>query len=152
MTTFVVDSNVAIVANRRGNHADERCQLACVDKLESVVRQEIVAIDHERAILSEYAKHLSTSGMLGIGDIFYKHILNHQYRTDRVKVFTLTPSKDPARGFDELPENTFDASDRKFLAVAVVAKAIILNATDSDWRENEALMDRLGVEVNQLCP
>ena len=49
-------------------------------------------------------------------------------------------------------ENSFDPSDRKFLAVAVVAEAVVLNATDSDWAEHGALMDSLGVEVCQLCP
>ena len=152
MTTFVVDSNVAIVANRRGTHADERCQLACVEKLESVVERDVVAVDDGRAILEEYAKYLTTSRMLGVCDTFYKHLLNHLYRSDRVQMVAVTPSEDPARGFEELPENAFDASDRKFLAVAVVAKAVVLNATDSDWDEHEALMDRLGVEVSQLCP
>ena len=90
--------------------------------------------------------------MLGVGDTFYKHLLNHLYRSDRVQMVAVTPSEDPARGFEELPENAFDASDRKFLGVAVVAKAVVLNATDSDWDEHEALMDRLGVEVSQLCP
>ena len=152
MTTFVVDSNVAIVANGRGTHGDEQCQLACVEKLESVVQREVVAIDDARAILREYAKYLCTSGMLGTGDTFFKHVLNHLYRTDRVQMVLVTPSEDPARGFEELPANTFDPSDRKFLAVAVAASAVVLNATDSDWDEHEALMDRLGVQVDQLCP
>lgn len=152
MTTFVVDSNVAIVANRRATHADKQCQLACVEKLESVVEQEVVAIDDGRAILDEYANHLQTSGMLGTGDTFYKHVLNHLYRTDRVRLVAVTPSDDPTRGYEELPENTLDPSDRKFLAVAVAAKAVVLNATDSDWAEHETLVDGLGVEVSQLCP
>ena len=152
MTTFVVDTNVAIVANRRDTHADARCQLACVKKLESVVEHDIVAVDDGRAILGEYATYLTTSQMPGVGDTFYKHLLNHLHRSDRVRVVEVTPSEDPARGFEELPENSFDASDRKFLAVAVVAKAVVLNATDSDWNEHEALMDRMGVEVSQLCP
>ena len=54
--------------------------------------------------------------------------------------------------FEELPENTFERSDRKFLAVAVSADAVVLNATDSDWGEQKELMDALGVEVEQLCP
>ena len=58
----------------------------------------------------------------------------------------VTPSKDDRRGYEELPLNTFDRSDRKFLAVAVVAKAVVLNATDSDWGTHEALMNRLGVK------
>lgn len=152
MTVFVVDSNVAIVANRRATHANEQCQLACVEKLESVVEQDVVAIDDAQAILGEYAKHLRTSGMVGMGDAFYKHVLNHQYQPNRVLRIALTPSDDHGRGYEELPENAFDPSDRKFLAVAVVANAIVLNATDSDWSEHEALMDELGVEVSQLCP
>ena len=51
-----------------------------------------------------------------------------------------------------MPENAFDRSDRKFLAVAVVGRAVVLNATDSDWHERRALMDILRVEVTQLCP
>ena len=29
---------------------------------------------------------------------------------------------------------------------------MVLNAMDSDWGEQQALMDELGVEVNELCP
>ena len=147
-----MDTNVAIVANRRGTHADERCQLACVEQLEAVVAQDVVAIDDGRAILAEYGKHLRSSGMPGTGDMFYKHVLNLLYRPNRVRMVAVIPSEDPGRGFEELPENTFDPSDRKFLAVAVVAQAVVLNATDSDWGEHEALMHTLGVEISQLCP
>ena len=59
---------------------------------------------------------------------------------------------DDRRGFDELPENTLDRSDRKFLAVAVVSKAVILNATDSDWYHQQALLSRLRIRLRQLCP
>ena len=54
--------------------------------------------------------------------------------------------------FDELPENGLDRSDRKFLATARVAHATILNATDSDWSEQEELTSNLGVGVRQICP
>ena len=62
MTAFVVDTNVAIVANRRGTHGDQRCQLACVEKLETVVAQDVVAIDDGHAILAEYGRLLRASG------------------------------------------------------------------------------------------
>ena len=83
---------------------------------------------------------------------FLKHVFNHQYQTDRVRRVAVTPTEDDGRGFEELPANTFDRADRKFLAVAVVANAVVLNATDSDWSEHGALMDTLGVVVTQLCP
>ena len=152
MTTFVVDTNVAIVANGRGTHADLRCRLTCVQRLKALVAGERVAIDDGNRILDEYRNHLSFSGGPGVGDVFFKHVFNNQYRDERVRRVTVTPAGDDRRGFEELPENTFDRSDRKFLAVAVAAGAVVLNATDSDWGEQAALMDTLGVEVNQLCP
>ena len=152
MTPFVVDTNVAIVANGCGTHADLRCQLTCVEQLESVAAGEVVAIDVGDSILGEYIKHLNLSGRPGVGDKFFKHVFDYQYQEDRVRRVAVTPSKDDRRGFEELPDNTFDPSDRKFLAVAVVAKAVVLNATDSDWEMHEALMNKLGVKVRQLCP
>ena len=152
MTAFVVDTNVAVAANGRDTHADEQCQLACVEKLESVVATEVVAIDDGGAILEEYMRRLNLSGMPGVGDAYLKHVFNYQGQNQRVRRVAVTSNEDDRRGIDELPENTFDRSDRKFLAVAVVARAVVLNATDSDWGEHEALMERLGVEVSQLCP
>ena len=150
--TFVVDTNVAIVANGRHTHADTSCQLTCVQRLKSVAENEVVAIDEGGSILEEYARYLRFSGMPGVGDKFFKHVFNCQGQDDRVRRVAVKPSDDDGRGFEELPENTFDRSDRKFLAVAVVAKAVVLNATDSDWDEQAALMNALGVKVSQLCP
>ena len=152
MTVFVVDTNVTIAANGRETHADVSCQLACMEKLVDVVQQGIVAVDDMGSILSEYGNYLHRSGTPGLGDAFFKHVFNYQYQDGRVQRVGITPSDDDRRGFEELPENTFDRSDRKFLAVAVVAGAVVLNATDSDWSEHEVLMDELGVEIDQLCP
>ena len=74
------------------------------------------------------------------------------YGARRVRLVSITPSRDERSGFEDLPENDFDPSDRKFLAAAVVGRAIILNATDSDWSEREELTGSLGVTVRQLCP
>ena len=150
--TFVVDTNVAIVANGRDTNADMGCQLTCVERLRSLTSREIIAIDDAGAIIEEYQKRLNFSGMPGVGDAFLKHVFNHQYQTDRVRRVPVTPTEDDGRGFEELPANTFDRSDRKFLAVAFVGNAVVLNATDSDWSEHGTLMDALGVIVTQLCP
>lgn len=152
MTTFVVDTNVAISANGRKTHANEQCQLACVRKLRAMVAGDVIAIDDKGSILAEYAKNLRWSGQPGVGDAFFKRVYDSQSDATRVRRVPLTPSEDDRRGFDELPPNTFDPSDRKFLAVAAVARAVVLNATDSDWNEHRALTDKLGVEVRQLCP
>ena len=152
MTTFVVDTNVAIAANGRRTHADMQCQLACVDKLKAVVASQVVAVDDRGEIVQEYAKHLSYAGMPGVGDMFFKHVFDCQYQGDRVLRVSVTPLADEGRGFEELPPNSFDPSDRKFVAVAVAGKAVVLNATDSDWGEHATLMSSLALEVHQLCP
>ena len=152
MTPFVVDTNVAIAANGRATHADQPCQSTCVKRLSCLVKEGVVAIDDSGLILDEYKRHLNFSGAPGVGDAFFKHVFNNQYHSDRVRRVPVTPAADDRRGFAGLPENSFDRSDRKFLAVAVAAHAVVLNATDSDWGEQAALMDRLGVEVRQLCP
>ena len=107
--------------------------------------------------MREYGNLLNFAGGPGVGDMFFRHVFNYQYQGERVRRVAITPfeddpSEDDRRGFEELPENTFDRSDRKFLAVAVAAEAVVLNATDGDWNEHKELTDDLGVEVEQLCP
>lgn len=152
MTAFVVDTNVAVAANGRSTHADLECQRSCVERLAAVVKEEVVAIDDAGLVFEEYTKRLSRSGQPGVGDAFLKYLFDHQYYSDRIRRVTVTLSTDPRRGFEELPENALDRSDRKFLAVAVVAKAVVLNAMDSDWNEQKALLNRLRVRIRQLCP
>lgn len=152
MVSFVVDTNVAIAANGRNTHADTRCREACVKKLEYMVKEGVVAVDDDGQIIDEYRNHLRFSGMPGVGDAFFKHVFNYQHQNSRVQRVKLTLSEDDRKGYEELPVNKFDRSDRKFLAVAVVANAVVLNATDSDWQEHEDLMGELEVKVKQLCP
>ena len=58
MTPFVVDTNVAIVANGRETDADEQCRLSCIKRLRSLADDEVVAIDNLGLILAEYKKRL----------------------------------------------------------------------------------------------
>ena len=152
MTSIVVDTNVAVAANRKNTHADLVCQMACVTKLRAVCRDTIIVLDNSNLIFDEYKDRLSFAGAPGVGDAFFKHVHQHMYGGKRVLRVAITPCDDGSRSFEELPKNKLDHSDRKFLAVAVVAQAEILNATDSDWSEQEALTRDLGVRVRQLCP
>lgn len=150
---FVVDTNVPKAANGGDQiHVDADCREACVDRLENLVCHEIIVIDKGGLILGEYSKHLSYSGKPGVGDMFFKYLWHNQYSRSRVERVEILESDDEDIGFEELPKNTLDHSDRKFLAVAVKAGATIVNATDSDWLEQEDLMKNLGVDVCQICP
>ena len=152
MTTMVVDTNVAIVANGRDTHADTQCRLNCVNRILSLVESGVVVVDDKGLIIDEYINRLNFSGTPGVGDAFLRYVFNNQHVGGRVRRVNVTPSGDDRKGFEELPNNGFDPSDRKFLAAAVVANAAVLNAVDSDWREHEALMEDLGVNVVELCP
>jgi predicted nucleic acid-binding protein len=149
-TKFVIDTNVAIVASGRDTHASEKCQDTCKELLGQCKDLHIV-IDNIGLILDEYANKLNPSGKPSIGDAFFKYLKNYQYSSDKIQLVAITPINDEQRGFEELPENQLDKSDRKFLATAVVAQATIVNATDSDWTEQKLLLDTLQINVKQLC-
>lgn len=149
---FVIDTNVAISANGKNTHASIACQLACIELLKTCKKLHI-AIDKAGLIMEEYARHLRHAGHPGIGDMFYKYLHDNQHDPGKkIHAVDITFSDDTGRGFDELPTNSLDSSDRKFLAVAVVAKATIVNATDSDWSEQSELLESLNVKLKQLCP
>lgn len=151
----VVDTNVAISANGRDTHASLACQYACTAFLEELVshkKRTYIALDELGLIFSEYSSHLHYKGQPGVGDVFFKYLHDHMYLSKKVKRVPITPIDDETRGFDELPPNTVDKSDRKFLAAAVVASAEIVNATDTDWHGQVVLFADLGINVQQLCP
>lgn len=149
----VVDTNVPVAANGRGTHADELCQLSCIETIRNIRSDGTVVLDDQSLIFEEYRRKLNFRGEPGVGDAFFKHIWNHMHSDPRrVLRIPITPINDDKRGFDNLPKNKLDPDDRKFLAVAVAAKAPILNATDSDWRQQSRLLRSLSVKVKQLCP
>ena len=158
----VVDTNVPVVANGRDtDQADQACQIACIEAIVEIQEGRRVVLDDQgtpsadvgyRTILDEYKDNLNFRGEPGVGDSFFKHVYNHQYTEDYVRRVPITGIDDDKRGFEELPMNNLDPSDRKFLAAAVVAQAPILNATESDWDEQQKLLNRLSIEVKQLCP
>lgn len=148
----VIDTNVLIVANDNSPQASINCQLSCVELLEKPKILSVV-LDNKNLIMDEYEKHCNYKGAPGVGDMFFKYLHDNQYDpTSNIALVNITPINDEARSFLELPPNEFDPSDRKFLATAVSANAEVINATDSDWLEQQPLMKKLNVTVCQLCP
>jgi len=152
----VVDTNVAIAANGRKTHASLACQYACTVFLEGLVapnKRTHIVLDEPGLIFTEYSGHLHYKGQPGVGDIFFKYLHDHMYLGNKIRHVPITPIADVNRGFNELPPNSLDKSDRKFLAAAVVAPgAKIVNALDTDWHKQVAFVSSLGVNVQQLCP
>ncbi len=151
---IVVDTNVLIVANGRDDTpADLKCELACVEALQSAkAGKQLVLLDTFDLIIDEYRDYCRQSGEPGVGDEFFKYLNDHQHSTKKVIHISIQETPDEDGGFANLPANTFDRDDRKFLAVAEAGDGRVVNATDSDWSEHADFIDSLGVHVCELCP
>lgn len=74
MAAFVVDVNVAIVANLKSPQADNECISACIDALEKIVQGGVIVLDDGWKILREYQRYYRQSGQPGLGDYFIKWV------------------------------------------------------------------------------
>lgn len=155
----VVDTNVAMVASRLTPQADERCIDSCIRRLTAIKDAGGLLLDDLGLILREYTKSLGHSGQPGAGHAFAKWAHDHQAIPGKVKQVAITQRADNGwRRFDQFPDqanlSTFDKSDQKFVAVAVVSgqNPPILNAVDSDWWIHHAALRAAGVKVEFLCP
>ena len=158
MKAFVVDVNVPIVANGQAAQADCKCVLACVDALWKVYEKGMIVIDDGMRILSEYMDYLYMNGQPGAGDAFMKWVWENQAVIERCERVILNPKWGDEEGFIEFPDDqqleTFDRSDRKYVAVALASKnrPVILNAVDPDWWEHKEVLEKNGLHLGFLCP
>lgn len=150
----VIDTNVLVVANRKHPPASLACIEACTQALEDA-RNDVTLIDNLQLILDEYRRHCSFAGQPGLGDAFFKWLWSNQANPRHCLLISITPH--PERGFAEFPAdaalNGFDASDRKFVAVALGSgqNASILNASDTDWWQHREALQKHGVQIAFLC-
>lgn len=156
----VVDTNVPATANLAVNPesiADKEllaCVLACVESIESVVKQGGLVIDARDEIFDEYRANLKMEGQPGVGDRFMKWVHDNRWGfpdEDRVEITNVGDS------YEEFPEHpdleNFDLSDRKFVAVANAhpAEPRILEATDSKWWGWKDALADAGITVIFVC-
>ena len=155
MAAFIVDVNVAIVANGQSEQADARCELSCIRSLRNV-QQNMICLDDGDRIFTEYRRNLSMSGQPGVGDEFMYWLSQNRYTPSACERVAIR--EHPERGFEEFPDDPalrrFDPSDRKYVAVARASEhsPLILNAVDSDWRNFESELSGYDINVSELCP
>lgn len=158
MNSFVVDTNVAVVASRRAPQAGPACVLACVDALEQVKREGRIVLDDQSRILDEYMKNLSLSGQPGHGDAFFKWVWQNQGNVERCERVAIHLRGNAGEDYLEFPSDfslrSFHSDDRKFVAVALGSKSNpeILNAVDPDWWDYRTALEQCGVRIKFLCP
>jgi hypothetical protein len=153
--TYVIDTNVILIANRMHEGVSESCFRACVAKLENIKITGRVALDAGREIIKEYLNKSRIKNGKGSGNAFilwlHKNIANEKY----CEWVHITPH--PAKGWVEFPDNEalghFDPSDRKFVAVAAKhkEKPPILQAADSKWLGWAPHLKKHGIIVEFLC-
>lgn len=114
-------------------------------------------VDEAGLIFDEYLAYANAfTGQPGVGDRFAQWLWSVQADTVFARKVRITPNDE--REFAEFPDDpdleTFDRSDRKFVAVAIASATCppILNATDTDWSDHRDVLARYHVSVTFLCP
>ena len=147
----VVDTNVAIVANGRETNASIDCRLAAVEFLNALLASGQVILDLGGEIQEEY-RYLNPKGEPGVGDRFYRTILQSAPKhVERIEL-----EKNAAGDFSDFPTDpalaAFDRSDRKFAAAARKAKVPVANATDRrSWHVHHTALAANGIDVEFIC-
>lgn len=153
--TFVVDTNVIVVANGRDvDQVTPQCVLKCVERLTEISRAERIALDTNGEILDEYFSKANRSGQPGVGDAFARWVFNNQWNETHCDLVPITRSDGSYLEFPTDPQlGGFHRKDRKFVAVSVVhpERPPILYAADSDWDEFLRPLAENGVAVHGLC-
>ncbi|MBI4667587.1 MAG: hypothetical protein HY747_00110 [Elusimicrobia bacterium] len=117
MNAFVVDVNVAIVANgNKSPQADMDCISACASALQDIVENGAIVLDNGMRILKEYQQYLIPAGQPGLGDAFMQWVWENQSVANRCERVVLTPIRDVEDEFLQFPNDPelrdFDRSDR----------------------------------------
>ena len=151
MVGYVIDTNVAIVANGSEVGVTVDCRLAAVKLLVRAYTDGKIFLDSAGEIQLEYRRYLSPKGAPGVGDRFYLEVLNsHPDRIVRVDV-----PRRPDGHHEDLPQPIidagFDPSDRVFAAVAKKTQAKVFNAVDTDWVHHRDVIESNGIKVEFLC-
>ncbi len=173
----IIDTNIILVANGQNEDANFDAIDRCSRELEAVQkgRHGLLLLDDAPDspdaswILTEYQnKSQPWSGQFP-GDLFVRWILENQFNDAVILSIPITPQGDERKtsgepvDYEEFPRDpalqNFDLSDRKFVAVACGYQilepdksAVIVEASDSDFRIARPALKKAGVQLRFLCP
>jgi hypothetical protein len=152
----VIDTNVLKVANGDHDGVSEACVDECTRQVRAMQAAGTVVIDDCYRIIREYLHEYRSDTQKGAGDVFLKWLLQHLANPGRVHQVPLTElGPDRYAEFpDPVLEPSFDAPDRKFVAVAHAHadKPPIWQAADSKWLAWWPALHAKGLRVEFLCP
>ena len=157
MSAFVVEVNVAIVANGKCDQANAACVRACQEIIMQVRCGGVIVLDDRMRILDEYMRNLSMRGQPGLGDAFMKWVWEHQADPSVCEKVALTLRSNDPEDFAQFPQDSalakFDPSDKRYVAAALAShnNPELLNAVDSDYWDFREPLEKYGVKVRFLC-
>ena len=153
--TFIVDTNVLVVANdRESPQAPPHCVVACANRLRDIAADGRLALDDAGTILDEYKRYSNWHGQPGVGDAFFKWVVNNLWNAERCDRIGITLD---GGSFAEFPKDPrlvdFDLADRKFVAVAAAHpdRPPIVQAVDRKWTAFTPALAECGIIVHFLC-
>jgi hypothetical protein len=151
----VVDTNIWVFADKLIDEltslAEIDCQEACFTYIMAFEREgHLLVCDIGYTIIGEYRRNIKQGGLS-------QAMLNRlETRPRETHLLEVVISYDEA-GYAEFPFDltTLDRSDRKFVAVALVAgnpTPPIVNASDTDWDIASDELRAHGLSIEELCP
>ena len=151
---FVVDTNVPVVANGRGQGDAQPSigsRLASIAFLELLLKDGRIHLDINGEIQAEYHRYLNPRGQPGVGDRFYQAVINSApERISRVSLDRLQSGE-----YADFPDDpslaNFDLGDRKFVALALKQGVPVANAVDSDWVNHRKELEACGLTIEFIC-
>lgn len=151
MSEVIIDTNVAVVANRQNSQVVQNCIDNCILRLARAKQNDVILLDDAGEILSEYARALRLSRPYQLGGQFLVHVIQQQYNTNNVRRVALR--KNDIGAFVDLPPllHSFDPSDKKFAVLSIVTGVAVTNAIDSDWVHRTDDLRACGVAIDFLC-
>lgn len=152
-SAFVVDTNVWVMAGKlfAQFQTDEEidCAERCLDWLGSFISgSSFLVVDLDYQILGEYRANIRPRSQADL----WLNDLERKPREKRLIEVTIEWDSD---GYTLVPPELAipDKNDRKFVAVALAHQPTppIVNATDSDWSQNKAMLSAGNIPVQELC-
>jgi hypothetical protein len=120
--------------------------------LQTLLHKGRIHVDLQGEIVSEYHAHLRPSGQPGVGDRFYREILNSSIK----KIVRVDSPRDATTNtHTHFPNHSllanFDKGDSMFVAVANVSGSTIAVAIDRGWLNHEGALGQQGINLDFLC-
>ncbi len=153
MAVEVVDTNVWVNMDKipPDSESERQCVLACIQwgaDFNRGTADDQIAVDSAWKILTEYRRNIKRGGL---AERYLNAILSQPITC--LKLVKIEFDKD---GFAILTDTQLvaDPSDRKFVAVSLAFQppAPIVNATDTDWEKSKTKLNKVGIQLKELCP